>query len=158
MPEFIFAMIIGFVVETIRVSVRKRREPKPKPLCADCFHAHVQYTANARRAISCTYGGAVRAMKLDVLYCTDYRTRNAPRPRLIGFVQEGAPGERECQPASKAPCSDARLVALGRSGGLERVSFSALMAVLTDVTSGVLLHGLRAFRSRFDDCWPEGAP
>jgi hypothetical protein len=52
----------------------------------------VQYGANARRAISCTYGGGVRPMKLDVLYCTDYQDRNLPtRTRVIGFVREIAP-------------------------------------------------------------------
>jgi hypothetical protein len=48
----------------------------------------------ARRAISCTYGGGVRPMKLDVLYCTDYRARDAPlRPSVIGFVYEIASAE-----------------------------------------------------------------
>ena len=33
-------------------------------------------------------------MKLDVLYCTDYRARDAPlRPGVIGFVYEIAPTE-----------------------------------------------------------------
>jgi hypothetical protein len=49
----------------------------------------MQYGANARRAISCTFGGAVRPVKLDVLYCTDYQPRNRPvRSRPIGFVRE----------------------------------------------------------------------
>jgi hypothetical protein len=39
-------------------------------------------------------GGGVRPMKLDVLYCTDYRARNAPlRPGVIGFVYEIASTE-----------------------------------------------------------------
>jgi hypothetical protein len=52
----------------------------------------VQYMVNARHMISCTYGGALRPMKLDVLYCTDYRTRNMPRP-VVGFVREIVPAE-----------------------------------------------------------------
>jgi hypothetical protein len=62
---------------------------KAKPICADCFYAHVQYGANARRAISCTYGGFVRPMKLDVLYWTDYRARSMPlRNGAIGYVRK----------------------------------------------------------------------
>lgn len=89
MPMFIFAMLSRFVLEAVRVVRRKLRETKPQPLCASCIHAHVQYGANARRTISCTYGGGLRPIKLDVLYCTDYQARNSPaRTRVIGFVQE----------------------------------------------------------------------
>jgi hypothetical protein len=98
MTELIFAMVVALIWQAIRagipVCIRKMRAPKPQPLCADCFHAHVQYAANARQAISCTYGGAVRPMKLDVLYCTDYRARDLPlRAGVIGFVREIAPAE-----------------------------------------------------------------
>ena len=93
MPFLVFVLFRVFV-EAVRVFRSKARETKPDPLCAGCFHAHVQYAANARRAISCTYAGAVRPMKLDVLYCTDYQARNLPaRPRVIGFVREIAPPE-----------------------------------------------------------------
>ena len=82
------------VFEAVRVFRNNAREAKPAPLCADCFFAHVQYTANARRAISCTYGGAVRPMKLDILYCTDCRAGDMPlRAGVIGFVHEIAPAE-----------------------------------------------------------------
>lgn len=92
MPLFIFAMLLKAVGEGIRACVRKSREAKPAPLCMECAFAHVQYGANARRAISCTYRGGVRPMKLDVLYCTDYQDRNLPtRTRVIGFVREIAP-------------------------------------------------------------------
>jgi len=92
MPLFIFAMLLKAVVERVRAHVRKTSGAKPAPLCADCVFAHVQYGGNARRAISCTYGGGVRPMKLDVLYCTDYQGRNLPtRTRVIGFVREIAP-------------------------------------------------------------------
>jgi hypothetical protein len=94
MPMAIFALIMSFVIEFARALVRKAREVKPQPLCVDCLHAHVQYAANGRRAISCGYGGAVRAMKLDVLYCTGYCPRNAPtHVGVIGFVREIAPAE-----------------------------------------------------------------
>ena len=91
MPWFIFVMLFKVAFEAIRASIAKARKAKLAPLCADCFFAHVQY---ARRAISCTFGGAVRPMKLDVLYCTDYRARDMPlRAGVIGFVHEIAPAE-----------------------------------------------------------------
>jgi hypothetical protein len=98
MLELVFAMVVASVWQIIRAGVgaciRKMRAPKPVPLCADCLHAHMQYATNARHVISCTYGGAVRPMKLDVLYCTDYRNRDLPlRASAIGFVREIAPVE-----------------------------------------------------------------
>lgn len=94
MPWFIFVMLFKVACEVIRESTAKARKAKPAPLCADCFFAHVQYAANARGAISCTFGGAVRPMKLDVLYCIDYRARYLPlRDGVIGFVHETAPAE-----------------------------------------------------------------
>ena len=94
MPLAFFVVILKFIVEVVRALVRKMREVKPQQLCVDCFHAHVQYAANGRREVSCGYGGAVRPMKLDVLYCTGYCARNAPaRERVIGFVREIAPAE-----------------------------------------------------------------
>lgn len=94
MPVLI-GMVFRVVFEALRIFRKKVRESKPSPLCLDCIHAHVQYGTNARRAISCTYSGAVREMKLDVLYCTDYRVRTAPqeRVRAIGFVREIVPAE-----------------------------------------------------------------
>ncbi len=92
MPAFIIAMLFKVVVKTIRAFRCKVREAKPKPLCLGCIHSHVQYAANARIAISCAYGSAVRPMKLDVLYCTDYQARHtSPRTRVIGFVREITP-------------------------------------------------------------------
>jgi hypothetical protein len=55
MPFLVLVLIAKFFAEVIRV--RKTREAKPQSLCVDCFYAHVQYGANGRRAISCTYGG-----------------------------------------------------------------------------------------------------
>jgi len=94
--QVVLFLFIKLVVEGIRAAVHKARVPKPQPLCANCSNAHVQYGANGRRAISCTYGGTVRPIALDVLYCTDYHDRNAQiRPVRIGFVAEirGMEGE-----------------------------------------------------------------
>jgi hypothetical protein len=88
MPFMVFVVVFNFIFRIMPRFLRKR-EAKPVPLCVGCFRAHLQYGANAKRAISCTYGGAARPIKLDVLYCTDYQTRNPPlRPRVIGFVRE----------------------------------------------------------------------
>jgi hypothetical protein len=98
MLELVFAMFVALiwqiVREAIRVGIRKTRAPMPEPLCGGCFYAHMQHGAKGQLAISCTYGGFVRPMKLDVLYCTDYRSRNSPvRNGVIGFVREIAPAE-----------------------------------------------------------------
>jgi hypothetical protein len=70
-------------------AVNRKRAKKPRGLCAGCSFAHIQYGANAKTATFCTFGGGVRAVALDVLYCTDYRDRNlAPRIVPIGFVRE----------------------------------------------------------------------
>jgi len=93
-PFAVFYLLCKFLYEGVRGFLRKAREVKPAPLCADCIHAHVQYCANAQRALSCTYGGRVRPIKLDVLYCTDYLARNVPAPpRVVGFVREIVPAE-----------------------------------------------------------------
>ncbi|HXU20618.1 MAG TPA: hypothetical protein VN788_08560 [Verrucomicrobiae bacterium] len=90
MPIFIFAVLINFL-RALRTHLRRVRDSKPKSLCAGCFYAHVQYGANAERAISCTFGGSIRSVKLDVLYCTDYQARTLPGPiRMIGFEREVA--------------------------------------------------------------------
>lgn len=89
---FIFVMLFKFVFAAIREGIAETRKAKPVPLCADCCFAHVQYASNARRAISCTFAGGVRPMKLDVVYCTDYRPRDLPlRNGVIGFVHKIAP-------------------------------------------------------------------
>ena len=59
MPVVLF-VLIKLVVEAIRSALRKTRPVKPQPLCAGCSNAHVQYGAEGRRAISCTFGGMVR--------------------------------------------------------------------------------------------------
>lgn len=89
---FIFALLIRAIVIAISAF---RREPKSKPqsLCNECAFAHIQFGAFRRRAIFCTYGGGVRPLKLDVLYCTDYRPRAVPLRPAIGFIQEIASAE-----------------------------------------------------------------
>jgi hypothetical protein len=88
MPVLI-ALVVRVMVAVVQNYRDKRAKTKSEPRCVSCAHAHVQYAANVRRAISCTYGGSVRPVKLDVLYCTDYehRCRTAPA-RSIGFVRE----------------------------------------------------------------------
>jgi hypothetical protein len=93
MPTFIFALLFNFIVRAIRQARHERRKTHPESLCAACFHAHVQYGKNARRRISCAYGGDLNPVQLEVLYCTGYQARNQPAPRAIGFVRQIAPAE-----------------------------------------------------------------
>ncbi len=94
MPWLFVALLLRIFIEAAHGYIRARRHARPQTICDDCFYAHVQYGWRAQRAISCTYGGFVRPMKLDVLYCTDYRGRNLPlRNSAIGFVREIAPAE-----------------------------------------------------------------
>ena len=94
MPFLGLVMFLKAIYGAVRVLRKKNHATKPEPLCVGCLHAHVQYAANTRRAISCAYGGAVRSMKLDVLYCTDYQTRNVSAcSRVVGFVREIVPAE-----------------------------------------------------------------
>ena len=94
MPSLFLALLFRILMEVVRENIRTRRDAKPNPICSDCVHAHAQYDAKAKRAISCTYGGFVRPVKLDVLYCTDYHAQNArAKPRGFGFVQSIAPAE-----------------------------------------------------------------
>lgn len=88
MHIFIFVILMN-CFRALRSHLREVRESKPEPLCVNCFYAHLQYGSKAQRAISCTYGGGVRAVNFDVLYCTDYQGRN-PVSRLcaIGFARE----------------------------------------------------------------------
>jgi hypothetical protein len=76
------------LIAALRV-FKQIRAKRPRGLCADCAHVHMQYGATGRNTVFCTFGGRVRQVKLDVLYCTDYRNRNAQiRPARIGFVAE----------------------------------------------------------------------
>jgi hypothetical protein len=94
MPFFVVVLLMKAVAEAIRAIRRVNVKSKPETLCARCQFAHVQYAANAKRAISCAFGGTLRAMKLDVLYCTDFKDRNLPEPiRVVGFVREIVPAE-----------------------------------------------------------------
>jgi hypothetical protein len=86
---FLIAILIRIMVEVVQIRRDKKEKAKSQPRCLTCVHSHVQNAANARRVISCTYGGTVRPMKLDVLDCTDYENRYRKVPaRSIGFVRE----------------------------------------------------------------------
>lgn len=86
MPALFLVLIVSLIIE-ISKAVRKHNANRPRPLCIDCTHAHVQHAVNGRRAIACTFAGAVRPVQFDVMYCTGYRDRNAaPRLLQIGFA------------------------------------------------------------------------
>ena len=87
MPTILFVIIVRLVAMAVGALANRRRAAKPKPLCTECAFAHIQFGACGRRAISCTFGGGVRPVKLDVLYCSDYRSRSMPLRPAIGFVR-----------------------------------------------------------------------
>ena len=91
MPTILFVIVVRLIGMAIGALANRRATSKPKPLCGECSFAHIQCAACGRTAISCTFGGGVRTIKLDVLYCTDYRPRCAPPRPAIGFVREIAP-------------------------------------------------------------------
>ena len=76
-------------------AIRRVRIGRPRGLCAGCQFTHMQYGATGRNAVFCTFGGVVRPVRIDVLYCTDYRDRYAgARLVRIGF----APTVRGAEP------------------------------------------------------------
>jgi hypothetical protein len=84
MYGFVFYLIVLAVLRW----VRRKRVPNPRGLCARCTFAHIQHGMNARTATFCTFAGMVRPIKLDVLYCTDFRDRDTPRRvPVIGFAR-----------------------------------------------------------------------
>lgn len=87
MPTILLVILVRLAVMVVGAVANRGRASKPKPLCSECAFAHIQFGACGRRVISCTFGGGVRPMKLEVLYCTDYRSRSAPPRAAIGFVR-----------------------------------------------------------------------
>ena len=89
MTSVVFWLIVIALARLVRYVRTKPPRRGQRGLCAGCAFVHMQYGATGRNAVFCTFGGGVREVKLDVLYCTDYRDRNAP-PRLvqIGFAPE----------------------------------------------------------------------
>jgi len=90
---FVTTILFWAIAIALARLVRFVRTKPPKGaqrgLCAGCSFVHMQYGATGRNAVFCTFGGGVREVKIDVLYCTDFCNRNAP-PRLvrIGFAPE----------------------------------------------------------------------
>jgi hypothetical protein len=92
MPVVLF-VLIKLVVEAIRSALRKTRPVKPQPLCAGCSNAHVQYGAEGRRAISCTFGGMVRPCHVGRVVL-----HRLPRPQSQDWLRAdrvctGGPGQ-----------------------------------------------------------------
>ena len=88
-PWIVYVIVISMLRSVFRAVKEIRVRRRQRGLCPGCAFVHMQYGATGRNAVFCTFGGGVRAVKLDVLYCTYYRDRNA-RPRLVrvGFVPE----------------------------------------------------------------------
>ena len=88
MPLMVLALAIG-ILRGLIAARRRSRKRVARALCTECAFVHMQYGVTGKNAVFCTFGGGVREVKLDVLYCTDYRDRNA-RPRLVqvGFAPD----------------------------------------------------------------------
>ena len=81
--------IVILLARAVRHLRSKPRRKEERGLCAGCAFVHMQYGVTGRNAVFCTFGGGVREVKLDVLYCTDYQNRNAPvRLVRVGFAPE----------------------------------------------------------------------
>jgi len=108
MPGIVFYIIAMAVLRALRLALVERRGAKPRGLCSECAFVHMQYGANGRNAVFCTYGGGVRPVTLDVLYCTDFRNRYVQiRPARIGFVPGFQGVEAEAlRDSAKQPLED----------------------------------------------------
>jgi hypothetical protein len=83
--EIAVLVVVSLLVRLVKAS--RVRAPKAQSVCLGCAFAHVQYGADGRISISCTYAGGLRAMKMNVAYCTEFRNRHqlvqiAP----VGFI------------------------------------------------------------------------
>lgn len=96
MPWIIYMIVISILRGLLRALRQIRAKRRERGLCAGCAFVHMQYGATGRNAVFCTFGGGVRQVKLDVLYCTDYRNRNMPvRVVRVGFAPEIRGSEAE---------------------------------------------------------------
>jgi hypothetical protein len=95
-PWIVCAIVISILRGLFRAARGARVQRRQRGLCGGCTFVHMQYGATGRNAVFCTFGGGVRAVKLDLLYCTDYRDRNA-QPRLVrvGFAPETSGSKAE---------------------------------------------------------------
>jgi len=75
METLVLVVIVRAIMEIVKFRNGTPCEPKPQPVCLGCSLAHVQYAQNGSTAISCTFGGGLRPVKLNVSYCTDFRDR-----------------------------------------------------------------------------------
>lgn len=92
MNSLIFWIVVIAILRFARKTFVRKREMKPQGLCRDCRFVHMQYGADGRNAVFCTYGNMVRQVQIEVLYCTDYQNRDVPvRLVPIGFVRDSEP-------------------------------------------------------------------
>jgi hypothetical protein len=90
----VFMIALGIVRGAVR-AFRRLPARRPRGMCVGCRFVHMQYGATGRNAVFCTFGGGVRPVQIDVLYCTDYCSRSVGvRLVRIGF----APAVRGAEP------------------------------------------------------------
>ena len=89
MTTILWWAIVIALARPVRYVRTKPPRRAQRGLCARCTFVHMQYGATGRNTVFCTFGRGLREVKLDGLYCTDYRNRNAvPRLVQIGFAPE----------------------------------------------------------------------
>ena len=97
-----YGIVLYLVVIAVVRAIRDKRLPRTRSLCASCCFVHMQYAANGRNAVFCTFGGVVRPVQIDVMYCTDFRDRNATvRIVRLGFVPSTAEAATEVAVAER---------------------------------------------------------
>ena len=105
----VLVVLIKLVVEAIRSALRKTRPVKPQPVCAGCSNAQVQYGAEGRRAISCTFvrDGAPGHVGRVVLH-------RLPRPQS----QDSLSADRVCSGGPGQPSRSVEMLPEGLSAPL----------------------------------------
>ena len=90
--EFLFPVIAIFIT-VLRIVLRKRETMvtimRAGTLCRTCVNSHVVKGSGGKELISCTFGGALRAIKFEVSECTGFSNRlvTITPVRVEGFVR-----------------------------------------------------------------------
>ncbi len=102
MEPFVMILVV-VLVQIMRVLFKQHgtvESQKAQPLCNDCTFAHVQVDGKGHTTIFCTFGGGVRPVKAEVVFCTDFRNRYVPvRQVPVGFVPVISAAEPEAEAA-----------------------------------------------------------
>jgi hypothetical protein len=91
--EFLI-LVISILAAVVQIALRKRATivtiMRAGTLCRTCVNSHVVKGFGGKELISCTFGGALRAIKFEVSECTGFSNRlvTITPVRVQGFVRE----------------------------------------------------------------------